>query len=201
MSIESICEYIQWLPSSKDPLSSDVFLIQGKEYNYIFDVGACEEARNWIQTIEKRTLILSHFHGDHSGNMPHFPNDPVFLGKKTAEKVGHGNIVRETQLIHDGMQLEIIPLPSVHAKDSLALNVNHKYLLVGDALYGANIQGRHGYNVSVLYDTIRCLSSIEAEFVLKSHDSQLIYSMKEEIQRLETIYQQKIPGQPYIFLD
>ncbi len=201
MNIRTIAPYLLHLPASSPPLSADVFLIKGERHDYIYDVGNGPAALDLIRQTREPVFILSHFHPDHCGNMGHFSDSTVYLGKKTLEKVGSGEIVKERLLLDDKIPLEIIPLPSVHAKDSLALNIDHKYLLVGDGLYSASVKGRRGYNVSLLYDTIRCLKSIQTDFVLKSYDPQLIFPLEEEVQRLEEIYRQRKPGDPYIFLD
>ena len=92
-----INDYIEFLESSENPLSAKVFIIKGKNNNYIFDVGANALAKELINSIENRIIIISHFHTDHMENLKHFINDKdnLFMGDYTFKILGYGNVLKE----------------------------------------------------------------------------------------------------------
>ena len=55
--MNKINDYIKYIESTDEPLSSNVFFIEGKENTYIFDVGRNDEAYNEIQNINKNKVV------------------------------------------------------------------------------------------------------------------------------------------------
>ena len=47
-----ICDKIAYLPAVDDPLSADVYFIEGKENCYIYDVGNNEDSLHHINRIK-----------------------------------------------------------------------------------------------------------------------------------------------------
>lgn len=190
-----INDYIEYLPSSDAPLSAEVYLIKGKNNNYLFDVGISKEARKIVEETKNRMIIISHFHPDHIGNLKFFIDDidNLYLGDYTYKILGYGNIVRDIIEINDGINLKIIPVPNSHAKGSLMLLVNNLYLLIGDSLY-CNTKG---YNVSLLYDEIKLLNELEFKYVLVSHKDKL-YPKEVVIKELMYYYSKREKNKPYI---
>ena len=193
--MEKITEYISYIESTEAPLSADVYIINGKNNNYIFDVGANKESREYLNKIDNKIVIISHFHQDHIGNM-RFIKDSIlnlYVGDYTYRILGYGDKVLDIVEIDDGINLKIIHLPNSHAKGSFALIVNNEYLLIGDALY----TNRYGYNVSLLNNEIAILKKYEYDKVIVSHKNK-IYSKKQIIHELEYYYSKREKNKPYI---
>ena len=52
-----ITEYISYLPAGSQPLSADVGIIEGKEFLYLFDVGADETVAEFLNTLPKEKKL------------------------------------------------------------------------------------------------------------------------------------------------
>ena len=187
--LEKIDENLFYLPSVREPvLSADVFLIRGEKYNYLFDVGASDEALEFLQQLDNRVAIISHFHADHSTNLRRIGFEKVYEGK-----------LDDMVCIDDGVHLEISPITSCHCKGSLMLRFG-VYLLVGDSLYSTTVQGRPAYNVQKLSCTIKELEKESALYVVQSHNPKPI-PMTQAIGFLKEIYSKRDKNSPYIFVD
>ncbi len=67
-----ITEKIKYLPATGDPLSADVNFIEGSGQCYIYDVGNNDVSLQLINRTDKeKTIILSHYRKDHTGNIDH----------------------------------------------------------------------------------------------------------------------------------
>lgn len=127
---------ILYLPVSEQPLSAEVFVIQGKKDTYLFDVGNNLHSLHVIQTLPRLPVaILSHFHADHTGNARKAAFQEIYVGDFTRSKLEMGTVVSDPLTIVDGVTLDIIPCPSVHTPGSLILNVNREYCLIGDLFF------------------------------------------------------------------
>ena len=104
-----IAEKIEYLPATDNPLSADVYFIEGNKRCYIFDVGNNDNSLHHINQINReKTVILSHYHKDHIGNIEHINYHDLYVGKKTYETIGKGKIVEDAITINDGVKIEII---------------------------------------------------------------------------------------------
>lgn len=160
-----ICEYINFIPSSDEPLSADVFFIKGDSKTYIYDVGANELSFMEIESVlGGKAVILSHFHPDHTANMARIVCDEIYLGRKTYEKLGRGVIVSDKLVIEDGLRLEIMRFPSVHAKGSLVLNINSEYALIGDLYYS-----NQDCNKDIAREMLTEMRRLDTEYFIPSH--------------------------------
>lgn len=205
--LRNLTENISVLPASSNPLSADVGIVYGRERVYLYDVGANEYSMNYINSIDKKkSVILSHFHQDHMGNIGLINCDTVYGGREsikhlpdnivregimhTADSIGEVQsiCVTEKEHIEDGISIEIIPLPSTHAKGSLAMCVNEEYTFLGDATYTAMIKGQVCYNAQLLKSEMEVLDSIKSRYFLLSHDEQFVYEKQEIIDSLKKIY-------------
>ena len=107
--IIKLTDRIQYLQVSYDPLSADVVAVRGDSAWWIFDVGACDEAVNFINALPrnpvgseplekdsrgslensesaapvaislKKNIVISHFHRDHLLNLVRFVQGEVSL--------------------------------------------------------------------------------------------------------------------------
>ena len=189
---------IKRIEMSENPLSADVFFVQGREYTYIVDVGSNDASYEAVRDIPKKKIIITHFHADHAENLRRLKpaDEDLFVGDYTAKYYGGGTVIKEPMHIEDGVFMDILPLPSSHAKGSLTVIVNKSVILLGDGCYSNN----KGYNVSLLYDLIKILKAAEFTTAIKSHESKE-YSKEELIEELETIYSLREKNNPYISLE
>ncbi len=197
--LKEITEEIQYLPAVEEPLSADVYIIRGKEYTYVVDVGANDEAYETVRSVKgPKKVIITHFHGDHTGNLSrlNIPDEDLYVGAWMRKKYKLGTPVASVMEIHDGVELKVIPMASSHAKGCLAILVNGKCLLMGDSFYGHNDKG---YNVSSLYDQIKQLKELDFEFAVMSHDERQ-HKKRKMLLLLEMYYAKRKPGEDYIMV-
>ena len=187
--------FIKRIEMSENPLSADVFFVQGREYTYIVDVGSNDASYEAVKAIPKKKIIITHFHADHAENLRRLKpaDEDLYVGDYTAKYYGGGTVIKEPMHIEDGVFMDIFPLPSSHAKGSLTIVVNKSVILLGDGCYSNN----KGYNVSLLHDMIEILKAAEFTTAIKSHESKE-YSKEELIEELETIYSLREKNNPYI---
>lgn len=182
------------------PLSAEVVLLECREHLWLFDVGASPEVLKLLQSLpQKARIILSHFHPDHTANLVNLDWDALYVGSYTYEKTQCGTVVKTSVAIEDGMKLRIFPLPSSHAKGSLALEVDETYAFLGDGVYSAAMQGRPAYNATLLKDTISTLKALNAPWFLLSHAEPFLQRKEDVLAMLESIYAQRTSNDPYIF--
>lgn len=189
---------IKRIEMSENPLSADVFFVQGRNYTYIVDVGSNDASYEAVKAIPKKKIIITHFHADHAENLRrlNLEDEDLYVGDYTAKYYGGGTVIKEPMHMEDGVFIDILPLPSSHAKGSLTAIVNKSVILLGDGCYSNN----KGYNVSLLHDMIKILKAAEFTTAIKSHESKE-YTKEELIGELEEIYSHKESGNPYISLD
>lgn len=181
--MKAINDVIKYIPASNDPLSADVYFINGESATYIFDVGNNEQSKKAICEIEKdKIIVLSHFHNDHIGNIDKLDFKELYLGKQTYEKVGKGTVVRDSVSISDGVKLDISYCPSPHSKGSLILTVNNEYTLVGDLYYT-----KPDYDKNLAHMMLQALEKTKTKYFVISHNheenviekSRLLSELKE----------------------
>ena len=135
-----ISEKIKYLPSTNNPLSADVYFIDGNEYCYIYDVGNNEYSLSKINKINKdKVVILSHYHRDHIGNINKINYHKLYVGELTYRTIGediidkHSSIIVEDKFtIQDGVKIEVIHCASPHVDGSLIVNIDSEYTLIAD---------------------------------------------------------------------
>ena len=59
LEVRKINDRISYIKASTEPLSSDVILIEGDEYTYLFDVGNNEEVALQLETLPKKKKIAT----------------------------------------------------------------------------------------------------------------------------------------------
>ncbi|MBQ8623160.1 MAG: MBL fold metallo-hydrolase [Oscillospiraceae bacterium] len=161
-----INDYIKYIPASNDPLSADVFFIEGDKCTYIFDVGNNEQSLAEISKIDKdKVIILSHFHRDHIGNIEKLSYKELYLGSTTYEKVGQGSVVRDSVTINDGVRIDIMHCPSPHAKGSLIATVNNEYTFIGDLYYT-----KPDFDKNLAHMMLLALEKIDTKYFVISHE-------------------------------
>lgn len=241
VEIRKINDYISYIPCCEDPLSSDVGIVYGKKRTYLFDVGSTKDCLDFLYSIKGEwNATISHFHGDHSWWVcEHWKGEPgvkpgdtisldykrpgyseLYVGNQTFKYTKHGTIVTEPVFIDDDetitgepLLIEILPIPSSHAKGSLIMVVNDELVFLGDSTYciwkdekcGEDDENAPGvgfaeYNVQLLGAQIELLESIKAEKCALSHDRKLVRPKKVVLRELKAVYAQRQPGSPVIRL-
>lgn len=206
--MKRISDRISFLPSTDNPLSAEVYVIHGNSMSYVVDVGSSDEAYKLVNSIEKKIVIITHFHDDHMKNIRRIEisDENLFVGTYTGkvlaredsheDNIKHfGTVVTSAKEISDGVKVHIVPIPSSHAKGSLGVIVDDEYLLMGDAFYCS----AKGYNVSLLAEEIRCLKKLVFSKMIMSHDEKN-YTKDEVLSELERIYERRVPGNPLIMI-
>ena len=160
-----IGEKIKYLPATSDPLSADVYCIEGDEYCYIYDVGNNDRSLQYINQLSKeKIIILSHHHKDHTGNIVGLHYRDLYVGKKTYEVIGNGNIVEDTLTINDGVRIEIAHCVSPHTDGSLIVTVDNEYTLIADLYFT-----RPPFDKEKAMKMIDSLRSIDTKYFVISH--------------------------------
>lgn len=198
---------------SNDPLSADVVAVRGDSAWWIFDVGACDEAAQFINDLSRnlaKNVVISHFHRDHLLNIQRMCSgeisldvDALYVGAYTSKTFGEiegvaKNVVMEPLAFDDGVQIQILPMPNSHAKGSLALIVND-YVFLGDATYPMVGHGAPDvYNVQILGEQIKLLKTLSASRFCLSHKRGLVRDKTSVIQFLESVYARRQKNENYI---
>lgn len=175
--VNVIAERIKYLPATDNPLSADVYFIEGDQCCYIFDVGNNDNALHHINQINKeKTIILSHYHKDHIGNIERINYHDLYVGKKTYETIGKGKIVENAITINDGVKIEIIHCTSPHTDGSLIININNEYTLIADLYFT-----RPPFNKEKAMKMIRFLKNIDTKYFVISHQEDAKVISKEKL--------------------
>lgn len=207
-----ITEDISYIAASKNPLSADVVIVEGTEYLYLFDVGNNEEVAAYLDSLpKKKKVILSHFHSDHTGSIGRISFETVYAGPimgkyypyfipgyEKGQDVAKYQTVTEPVKISDGVELEIYPVPSSHAKGSLLLQVNGEYIFLGDAVYSRKKDGAAVYNVQLLKEEVKLLQELPGEKLFLSHEKRPVKAKHGMVRFLQKIYEKREKDKPYI---
>lgn len=198
MKMRRITDRIAYLPATEAPLSADVGLIRCDDGLWVFDVGCSDEAVLAINGLEeKKSIVLSHFHPDHSGNIGRVTYDALYAGAFTCRKLGMGTEVTDHLYFKNGIHL--FPLPSSHAKGCVGLECGG-YAFLGDATYAAIKKEKVVYNAGVLKEMITVLKSLQADQFLLSHSEPMTRPKAEVLAQLEEIYALRDRQEPYVFV-
>lgn len=185
--MNTIGNKIKYLPAANDPLSADVYFIDGDKYCYIFDVGNNEHSLFQInQTKKEKIIILSHYHKDHTGNIKNINYRNLYVGKLTYETIEKGIIVNDEFTINDGVKIEVIPCTSPHTDGSLIINIDNKYALIADLYFT-----RPPFDKEKALKMLDILKNIDTEYFVISHlEEKKIVAKKELIIELSDYFNQ-----------
>lgn len=165
MQLTQLATRIRYLASSDDPLSADVFIIEGDARYYVFDVGMSDAAHEAISALDKPvTVILSHFHRDHIGNMSRLTPEETLAGARTMKYISRGTLVDAPLVIRDGVEIEVRPCVSPHAPGCLIATVDGVYTFIGDLYYA-----RPGTGQGEAKGMLNVLKRVETRYFLPSH--------------------------------
>ena len=194
----SLGERVSYIKATESPLSADVGMFFGDRSLWIYDVGNNPDVSAELESIDSpKTVILSHFHPDHTGGLAKIRAERIYLSAYTRKYIGFGETVTDDIYVRDGGELHIFPLPSSHSKGALGLEVG-EYAFLGDGIYTVQKGGRYFYNATLLRDMILCLKRLDAKTFLLSHDERYSLPGSEVIAGLEEIYSRRKKEEAYI---
>lgn len=163
--MNAISAYLQYLPSNQEPLSADVYLVHGDQYEYVFDVGNSEEALNCLSGIQKKkVVILSHYHKDHVGNIDRLQYKALYVGDVTRDTIQKGTVIENELTIQDGVTIKIRHCPSPHVSGSLIVTINGEYTLLADLYFT-----KPDYNRQIAKEMLDTLKGIDTKYFVVSH--------------------------------
>ena len=218
--VVKLTDRIHYLQMSNDPLSADVIAVRGDRSWWIFDVGACDEAVQFINELPRilegdaanlaKNVVISHFHRDHLLNVQRMYSGEIsldinalYVGAYTSKTFGEvegvaKNVVMEPLAFDDGVQIQILPMPNSHAKGSLALIVDD-YVFLGDATYPMVGHGSPDvYNVQILGEQIKLLKTLKPTRFCLSHKRGLVRDKTSVLMFLESVYARRRKNENYI---
>ncbi len=219
LRITRLDDNISYIEPTVNPLSANVVIINGKDAVWLYDVGSHPDIPDMLYdyitkskvTVDdevslrkkKINIVLSHFHPDHTGNLMKICDKAggceVYQGRLTYKHTHIGNVVEEDIYVDDGeLSLHIFPLPSSHAKGSLAMEVNNKYCFLGDGIYAMQKGSGQLYNAGLLREEIEVLKNVKADKFMCSHKTPFERPKKVVIGWLESIYNKREKDNPYI---
>lgn len=208
-----LSERITYLPATRDPLSADVFAVRGDSAWWIFDVGMSDVALSFIGSLSsigmKKNIVISHFHKDHVGNLVRVRNgdvslqyDNLYVSPQTRKYTKAGTLVTEPMEVLDGLRLQILPVPSSHAKGSLVLVVDNELAFLGDASYPTvGHDGPDFYNVQQLLEQIKFLEELDVKSFCLSHKRNPLCSKESMLVLLKSIYARREKGDNLIVVN
>ena len=211
---------------SNDPLSADVIAVRGDRAWWIFDVGACDEAVQFINELPRipveeaaipvdenganlaacnnaaclaKNVVISHFHRDHLLNVQRMCGGEISLDIDALYVGAYtSKTFGEIEGVAKNVVMEILPMPNSHAKGSLALVVDD-YVFLGDATYPMVGHGAPDvYNVQILGEQIKLLKSLTPSRFCLSHKRGLVRDKTSVIQFLESVYARRQKNENYI---
>lgn len=163
--MNQLASRIRQIPSTPDPLSSDAFIIEGDTRCYVFDVGSSDTAFAAIAALDKPvTVILSHFHRDHTGNMSRLSPAETLAGARTMKYIAQGTLVDAPLTIRDGVEIVVRPCVSPHAPGCLIATVDSTYTFIGDLHYA-----RPGTGQGEAKGMLNVLKSLDTQYFVVSH--------------------------------
>lgn len=182
--MHKIGERIKYLPATNDPLSADVFCIEGDQYCYVYDVGSDERSLRYINQIAKeKVVVLSHHHKDHTSNIDSIHYRGLFVGKQTYEAIGKGVIVENAFTINDGVKIDVIHCTSPHTDGSLIITVDNEYTLIADLFFT-----RPPFDKDKAMKMLESLKNINTKYFVISHEEDEKVISKEKLIKELTAY-------------
>ena len=177
--MEQLLPHVFRILPGEEPLSSDVFVVEGENRYYVYDVGSNDEALRALEKLEKPVwVILSHFHQDHTANMARFSPEEVWCGARTKKYIGRGTTVEEERIIEDGVRIRVLPCVSPHAPGSLVMVVDDTWAFLGDLCYA-----RPGMGRGEARGMYRVLKGMPVSYFIQSHRKEGLLQEKEALLR------------------
>ena len=174
--MQQIAPGIFRVPPVREPLSSDVFVVEGEKRCYVFDVGTSDAAYEAVRGLPKPVWVfLSHFHRDHIGNMSRLNPERVLGGVRTRKYVENCLPVEKDMLVEDGVRILVQPIVCPHTPGSIIMTVNDTYTFLGDAPYARPGEGR-----GEAKGMLNVLKKLNTRYLIASHNPEDPVGEKEK---------------------
>lgn len=201
MSLIKLTENISYLPATLKPFSCDVVFIKTNKATWIFDAGMSQNAADEINRIESpKNIVISHFHPDHIFNLTKVKCDNLYVSKYTKRYTFKGTVIEDSKTFDNEPSIQIISLPSSHAKGCLCL-VCGDYAFMGDGTYAKEKIGNHTYNAQLLKSMIDVMEQLPCKYFCLSHDRNFVQNKDTVIQLYKDIYARHTPDSPVISVE
>ena len=116
--MKTIAPRLNYWPAASLPLCADIFVYEGRDCAWVFDVGYGQAALRRVQSLPgKFAVVISHFHQDHMGNLPELNPERLYLGQYTLRHTGSGQVV-DTPMEPDRASVASVPY-SLHPRQRL----------------------------------------------------------------------------------
>ncbi len=183
MGVVTINDRISYIEACDEPLSADIGVIRAEDGLWLYDVGCGAERVAGLTG--SYSIVLSHFHADHTGNLDALRAEALYVSAETYRHVRRGTVIDADTWFGD---MHVFPLPSSHARGCLGLEVAERWAFVGDGLYSKVRDGCWVYNAQQLQSEIKVLRALCAQDLLVSHFPGLVRGRDEVLEELEAIY-------------
>ncbi len=196
--IVTLTDRISYLPATFKPFCCDVVFIRGNDCTWVFDVGTGEKAAEAVNSVQgKKNIVLSHFHPDHIANLPHVSYENLYVSGYTKKYTFSGTVISNPTDFDD---IQIVPMPSCHAKGCLAM-ICGDYAFLGDGAFCKYKGEHHLYNQQVLKTMIEFLEALPCKYVALDHEENFIQHRRSVILIYKDIYSRRKPDEPFINVD
>lgn len=172
--------HISLITSDLNFICAQIGIIQGKKESLLIDAGAsCAQINLLKEKIESKELnnniskcIITHFHPDHIKNLEILNNLEVIGSKNTSRYTRVDTLINKNTTLDLGdISVEIIPLPSIHAKGSLCIYIPvYKIMFIGDSLClrGEN-DNKRVTNKDITINMVNILKSHPTDLYIDGH--------------------------------
>lgn len=213
MEFVEITAHCGYISEEAGLICPKIGIVHGSKGTIYFDTGASLKQIRLLECVRLEKgfknpsiLVVSHFHEDHIANFHYFAGCRVYASKVTARRIRVDEITDGRTMLDLGdIKVEIIPLPSSHAKGSLILRVfGEEVVFLGDGVYEAVGFGEKGYyDRSLFHEMAGVLRSLQSSHYVFGHESLLPtddqVGMESFLLRLEK--QIKTAGEPRFYID
>lgn len=161
-----LAKHTQLLESAQDIICSDVGIVEGQNALFLIDTGSSPVQFNVLSSylenhLNGRKLFAgyTHFHPDHVTNGK-LLKDAYFYGTKNTSGYTPVNEIISVKTAVDlgDAHVEIVPVPSNHAKGSLVFYIEEDSLLfIGDLLCPKEKDGKPFVNRDITYNMVNTL--------------------------------------------
>lgn len=97
--------------------------------------------------------------------------------------------------------IDLMLIPAIHAKGCVGMIFDRKYILVGDSLYCKYVNGHVTYNQQLIRNQIKIFESLPSDILfISSHETPILKSKTEVLDKLNKILSFAVKDSPYIVL-
>ena len=180
MKLVTYSDRISYITPDESLICSSIGIVRGDNYSILIDIGASKPQlgilkdglANGLIKNNIQDVVITHFHPDHTSNLSELENIKTICSKNTSRYIKADLIIdKQTDLDLKNTSVKIIPLPSVHAKGSLAIYVEEdKAMFIGDALCMKEKDYKPFTNKDITLNMINTLRSYPIQKYFLGHE-------------------------------